>query len=127
MTKVARKRKRPRIAGAARTNPAGSDVMEQDDLASYLPDECAGKCGRKTKTWATYYRCEYCYDTGFCDECVKLVKASKLPFRVCESSHPFLQVYPIDLDMAREGASVDNGLVVPRVEWLDMLRKEWMA
>lgn len=114
-------------AGAARTNPAASDVVEQDDLASYLPYGCAGQCGRKTKTWAAYYRCEYCYDTGFCDECAKLVKASKLPFRVCDSSHPFLQVYPIDLDMARAGASVDNGLVVPRAEWLDMLRKEWMA
>jgi len=114
-------------AGAARTNPAGSDVAEQEDPASYLPYGCAGECGRKTRTWTAYYRCEYCYDAGFCDECVELVKASKLPFRVCDSSHPFLQVYPIDLDMARVGASVDNGLVVPRAEWLDMLRQEWMA
>jgi tetratricopeptide (TPR) repeat protein len=114
-------------AGAARANPAGSDVAEQEDPASYLPYGCAGECSRKTKTWTAYYRCEYCYDTGFCDECVELVKASKLPFRVCDSSHPFLQVYPIDLDMADVGASVDNGLIVPRAEWLDMLRREWMA
>ena len=112
---------------AVRINPASDDATETEDLAPCFFNRCAGQCGRKMKTWTAYYRCEYCYDTGFCDECAGLVQASKLPFLVCDSSHPFLQVYPIDMDMACAGACVENGAIVPRTEWLDSLRQEWAA
>jgi hypothetical protein len=112
-------------AGAAGTNPVSGDAAEKEDSVSDLIYGCRGKCARKTLK--AYYICEYCFDTGFCDECAEHVKASTLPFRVCDSSHPFLQVYPIEMDMARVGAFVDNGLVIPRAEWLDELRREWVV
>jgi tetratricopeptide (TPR) repeat protein len=116
-----------RNEGAAKSNPEVSDAVEKEYQAAYSPFQCDGQCGRRPKTWTAYYKCEYCYKTGFCDECAALVKASKIPFRICDSSHPFLQIYPLDMDMARAGAFVEEGVIIPRAEWLNELRQEWTA
>ncbi len=98
----------------------------QQNQTCNIPYPCAGECGRKSHTWTAYFLCEYCYRTGFCDQCVKLVKASQLGFLVCDSSHPLLQVYPHDIELARMGVSVgDDGQIRPREEWLESLRQEW--
>jgi hypothetical protein len=91
-----------------------------------FPWKCAGQCGHKSSTFTAFFLCEYCYSTGFCDQCVKLVKGSQLRFLVCDGSHPLLQVYPIDMESAKIGASLgDDGEVRPREEWLKSLLQEW--
>jgi hypothetical protein len=100
---------------------------------SEFPYKCAGKCGRNTQTWDAYFLCEYCclfgdyYSTsGFCGECIELVKSSNLDNDLCDRSHSFLQIYPIDVELALRGAFVtDVGQVRPRAEWLESLRREW--
>lgn len=114
-------------AKAARNDPAGDGAVKTEDIPPYMHNRCTGQCGRKFKTWTAYFRCEYCFNTGFCDECAELVKASKFPFVVCDSSHPFLQIYPVDMELACAGAFVENGTIVPRADWLISLWQEWTA
>lgn len=108
-----------------RSGDAHADISKQN-LPYNLPYRCAGKCNRKSRTWTAYFLCEYCYQTGFCEQCMKLVKGSQLGFLVCDSSHPLLQIYPLDKELAQVGASVgEDGQVKPREEWLELLRQEW--
>ncbi|KAH0566498.1 hypothetical protein GP486_000116 [Trichoglossum hirsutum] len=92
---------------------------------------CDGPCNTlRTKYKGDVYKelhfCEECYDTCFCEDCVKLVKENKLPFRKCSSNHTFLQVFPIP-EEARDVAARFEGVntVVVQKEWLDGVRRDW--
>jgi hypothetical protein len=114
---------------ASEPNPAKSHPHPGNPKRSRpynLQYDCAGECGRRPRTWTAYFLCECCYETGFCDQCVKLVRGSQLGFLICYSSHTMLQIYPVDMELAQMGASVVDGeRVRPREEWLEVLRQEW--
>ncbi len=89
---------------------------------------CDGRCRRRVEEWQEVHFCEICTDyTCFCDECVKLVKAGTLPFRKCDASHTFYQGYPASKELQDAATVRTEGKVLPRVEWLEALRKEWMG
>ena len=85
---------------------------------------CDGGCTCKVEDWQGIYVCDICFDIGFCDQCVELVKNNKLGFRLCDPKHSFWQIYPSDpklLDFATEKV---DGKTVSRAAWLEKLREE---
>lgn len=57
---------------------------------------------------------------------MNLVKSSQLGFLACDSGHPVMQIYPLDIDLAQKGDFVaENGEVQAREEWLKVLEQEW--
>ena len=88
---------------------------------------CDGKCRRRAEDWQEIHFCEICTNyTLFCDECIKLVKAGTLPSRACDKSHTFYQAYPVSQEMLDVATTRIDGKVLPRKEWLEALRKEWI-
>jgi len=57
--------------------------------------ECDGTCKQDWVDTALY-ACELCLNIVFCDACLKLLRTKKLPFRICNPDHSFLQIYPLD-------------------------------
>ena len=89
---------------------------------------CDGQCSRQVEDWQEVHFCEICTEyTCFCEECVKLVKNGTLPFRKCDGSHTFYKGYPLSEDMRDVATVRTEGKVLPRTEWLEALRKEWIA
>ena len=105
-----------------------TQIKQFDDLFTDFPWGCDGDCRRRVEDWQELHFCEICTDfTCFCDECIKLVKNGTLPFRKCDASHTFYQGYPLS-ETTRDVATVrTEGKILPRTEWLEALRKEWMA
>lgn len=86
---------------------------------------CEGKCKRDLLDITGLYICEICLNLSLCDACFWLVKTKKFPFRLCNSDHSFLQVYPLD-GKAEEIAAIEmDGRMKPHQVWLDKLKKEW--
>ena len=102
-----------------------TQVRESDE---YFTWSCDGNCKRRDEDWQELHFCEICTEsTCFCDECIKLVKTGTLPFRKCDISHTFYQAYPLSEEM-QDVATVRTGSkIIPRTEWLEALRKEWVA
>ena len=89
---------------------------------------CDGKCIRPVEDWQEVHICEICPDyTCFCDECIKLVKAGTLPFRKCDEDHTFYQAYPLSEEIRDVATVRTEGKVLPRTEWLETLRKQWVV
>ena len=89
---------------------------------------CDGDCKRRVEDWQELHFCEICSEyTCFCDECIKLVKSGTLPIRKCDASHTFYQAYPLSQEMQDVATVMTEGKILPRKEWLEALRKEWVA
>ena len=89
---------------------------------------CDGRCNRQVEDWQELHFCEICTgDTCFCDECIKLVKTGTLPFNKCDAGHSFYQAYPVSPDLQDIATVRTGGEVLPRTEWLQALRNEWVA
>ncbi len=102
-----------------------TQIKQSDD---YFVWSCDGRCRRRDEDYQELHFCEICTDsTCFCDECVKMVKAGTLPFRKCDASHTFYQGYPASKELQDVATIRTDGKVLPRVEWLEALRKEWMG
>ena len=101
--------------------------IESEDDMPVLLWSCDGKCNRKVEDWQEIHICEICINIGFCDECIKLVKSRTLPFRKCDANHTFYQAYPPREELQDVATVRTEGKIVPRVEWLEALRKEWAA
>jgi hypothetical protein len=87
---------------------------------------CVGLC---TTPYHNYHQgpykelwfCEDCWDTRFCEKCLPIVQAGKLPSRKCGPDHSFVQVIPT-LESARNvAARFINGVMVPQEEWVEEL------
>ena len=105
-----------------------AQVKESDGLITGFPWSCDGRCRRPVEDWQEIHFCEICSNfTCFCDECIKLVKTGTLSFRKCDESHTFYQGYPLSKELQDIATVRTEGKVLPRTEWLEALRKEWMA
>jgi hypothetical protein len=89
---------------------------------------CEGQCRRGVEEWKAIHVCETCLSTGFCEECIDLVKENKLPFRVCSPEHTFYQGYPVPegLGKREDGMVLVGGKVLELDAWLKDLRTEWV-
>ena len=105
-----------------------TQIKQSYDLFTSFTWTCDGKCRRQVEDWQEVHFCEICTEyTCFCDECVKLVKNGTLPFRKCDASHTFYKGYPLSEEMRDVATVRTEGKILPRTEWLEALRKEWMA
>ena len=105
-----------------------TQIKKPDDLFTDFTWVCDGECGRRVEDWQEVHFCEICTGyTCFCDQCVKRVKTGTLPFRKCDESHTFYQAYPLSKEMQDIATVMTEGKILPRTEWLEALRKEWMA
>ena len=90
---------------------------------------CDGVCSHANpfKLLDTYWLCRFCFDSGFCDNCVALIKEDKLPFNFCSPDHDWLpitlNVQYIPEDKMFVGGEGDE--VVDMEEWKNDLRKAW--
>ena len=99
--------------------------IKPEDNMFIFPWHCNGQCNQRVVDWQELHFCEICIDTRFCDECIKLVKSRTLPFRKCDADHTFYQVYPPREELQDVATVRTDGKIVPRVEWVEALRKEW--
>ena len=105
-----------------------AQIKQSDDLFTNFTWSCDGKCKRQVEDWQELHFCEVCTEyTCFCDECIKLVKNGTLPFRKCDAGHTFYQGYPLSKEMQDVATIVTEGKILPRTEWLEALRKKWVA
>ena len=105
-----------------------AQIEKPNDLITNFLWCCDGKCGRPVEDWQELHFCEICATyTSFCDECIKLVKTGTLPFRTCDESHTFFQVYPLSQEIQDIATVKTEGKVLPRKEWLEALRKKWLT
>ena len=105
-----------------------TQIKPSDDLFTDFTWVCDGDCKRRVEDWQELHFCEICSGyTCFCDECIKLVKSGTLPFRKCDASHTFYQAYPLSQEMQDVATVMTEGKILPRKEWLEALRKEWVV
>ena len=105
-----------------------TQIKQSDDMFTTFNWGCDGNCNRRVEDWQELHFCEICTEyTCFCDECIKLVKTGILPFRKCDAGHTFYQGYPLSKEMQDVATIETEGKILPRTEWLEALRKEWVA
>lgn len=96
-----------------------------------LQADCDGKCNRREADFRSFSFCEVCVDIGFCDECLAKVKNGGLSFRICDSTHPFIEAYPPrGLIRKIPGGYLihtDDGREVNFDDWLADLSKKWLG
>ncbi len=105
-----------------------TQIKPSDDMFTNFTWRCDGGCERRVEDWQELHFCEICTEyTCFCDECIKLVKLGTLPFRKCDPGHTFYQGYPLSKEMQDVATIRTEGKILPRTEWLEALRKEWVG
>ena len=105
-----------------------TQIKPSDDLLTIFTWSCDGACRRPVEDWQEVHFCEICTGyTCFCDECVKLVQNGTLPFRKCDASHTFFRGYPLSEEVRDVATVRREGKILPRTEWLEGLRKEWVV
>ncbi|KAK1244073.1 hypothetical protein MKX08_002211 [Trichoderma sp. CBMAI-0020] len=123
-------------------NGAGEEApiapLDSEDIAKDFPFTCDGTCGA---TWGfdrALNMCKYCWDLGFCDDCLSLLKDGRLKKIVCNSHHEWLAIpkySPRGNMAAREGTVQIRGELVKGVrvggelvtvkEWIGLLKEDW--
>ena len=86
---------------------------------------CDGPCTTSLRTYHELHFCWICNDTCFCEECLKLLKENKLPYRHCSVGHDWVQTYPIPEGTNDLAASIREGYVEIHQEWLSKLQEQW--
>ena len=89
---------------------------------------CDGECRTPKSQFKELHFCEECYDTGFCENCIVLVKEGRLPFRRCSAAHSFVRMYPAPpeaRDVAARFVGPEMRLEVQK-DWLASMRRKWV-
>jgi tetratricopeptide (TPR) repeat protein len=93
------------------------------------PYICDGICTTFNRAYNLEYQrlvfCVECVGVALCNECHEKLLASKLPMRVCNPKHEFVQFYPVPEEAKGVAAKFDGEKMVVQQEWLDGLRKTW--
>ena len=90
---------------------------------------CDGVCSH-TKAFRAadnYWFCRFCYDAGFCDDCLALIKEDQLPFNVCSPDHEWLCI-PLNVRYIPDDkifVSGEGNEVIDIGEWKRDLGKAW--
>jgi hypothetical protein len=112
--------------GATATAP----TSEQDDgdavLSTVLPVECVG-CLEPIRL-SDMFICRFCFDTGFCSDCLEKVQDGTHPRKICGSSHEWLlfpKVRKAQLLPPKDGMVQSAGKWVELETWANNLGKNW--
>jgi tetratricopeptide (TPR) repeat protein len=73
------------------------------------------------------YFCEICLDKNYCGDCLLEIKEASLWSRQCDPNHTHYRAWPIPSDARDMAVEWVEGEAALRIEWLEKLRKEWMA
>jgi tetratricopeptide (TPR) repeat protein len=87
---------------------------------------CDG-CFRDTQEAGEMYFCEICLNKNYCGDCLPKVKEGSLWSRQCNPNHTHYRAWPIPSDARDMAVEWVKGEAALRIEWLEKLRKEWMA
>ncbi|KAJ5639649.1 NACHT and TPR domain protein [Penicillium longicatenatum] len=89
---------------------------------------CDGPCCISKPMNDSFSFCPICYDFGFCENCVKLLRAGELGMDVCSAKHVEHLIYvpplPQNLELKKSQMFAD-GKVMEIGQWLTNLKKEW--
>lgn len=112
--------------------------LDSKDIADKFEYVCDGTCDTAWDFDHALNSCKYCWDLGFCDDCLSLLKDGKLKKIVCSPDHEWLAVpkYNPRGNMAvREGTVQVGGELVNGVrvggehvavkKWIGLLKEEW--
>ncbi|KAI9769862.1 MAG: hypothetical protein M1839_003581 [Geoglossum umbratile] len=105
----------------------GAEASDSDDPDSDSDDEsydCDGPCHRTFRNLDSLALCRYCHDTGFCAECLPLVKAGRMPLNTCSPKHDWLVIPPLERPVGVGNLLVD-GQVVGLDDWKKSVKREW--
>ena len=116
--------KKNEIAGQEREGDENRDNDDTDDKPPLFT--CDGICYREYSNFDNGYLCRYCFDFGFCKDCMKLLKDDKMHLDICSPQHEWLHIPPRP-PMIRNDKSqiVIDGRLVDLEEWKNSLRQEW--
>jgi tetratricopeptide (TPR) repeat protein len=116
---------------------ASISPLDSKDIAKKFDYTCDG-CGKSWDFNNALNTCKYCWNIGFCDDCLSLLKTGKLKRFVCSSNHDWQAIpkwNPRGNTAARDGTVqirgdlVDGvrmgGETVPFEEWLNLLKTDW--
>lgn len=124
------------------TNGASGEAsmipLDSKDIAKKFEFTCDGTCGTVWDFDHALNPCKYCWDLGFCDDCLSLLKDNKLKKMICSPDHEWLAIpkYSPGGNMAaREGTVHVRGELVNGVrvggesvtvkEWISSLKEDW--
>lgn len=97
----------------------GEEDKEQNILGT-----CDGSCQRQFPNFDNISMCRYCFNIGFCDDCLTLLKEARMPLDVCSPKHDFLRI-PHATHDKEENVIVVNGKPMPLENWKAKLKAEW--
>lgn len=90
--------------------------------------KCDGSCNRIFYQYDNFSVCRYCYNVGFCENCLSLVKSGTLPLNLCSKEHEWLVIPPKPRGMPSGGSKILVGGVPTNLEdWKNGLRKKWQV
>lgn len=116
-----------RLSDAAEPKP--EEVVSSLPRLSSFADTmwgCDGPCTTAEEDLSELHFCRICNDVCFCEACIHLINENKLPFRRCDPSHERIQIYPVPKDAGElPAATIRDGYVTPRQDWLEGLRQQW--
>jgi tetratricopeptide (TPR) repeat protein len=87
---------------------------------------CDG-CFRDPQDAGEMYFCEICLNKNYCGDCLPKTKEGSLWSRQCDPNHTHYRAWPIPSDARDMAVEWVEGEAALRIEWLEKLRKEWMA
>ncbi|KAI9763739.1 MAG: hypothetical protein M1840_009136 [Geoglossum simile] len=99
-----------------------SDEEDEDPGAC----SCDGPCCRSFPTYVGIAICRYCFDVGFCDACLKMLKEGNMPLKVCSPKHEWLVIPPLEKEIG-VGQLVVDGNAVGLDDWKKELKKKWQV
>lgn len=117
------------------TDEAATDINESDNanngtIISIDPGsiKCDGSCNRIFYQYDNFSVCRYCYNIGFCENCLALVKSGTLPLNLCSKDHEWLVIPPKPRGMPSSGSNILVGGVLSNIEeWKSGLKKRWQV
>lgn len=87
---------------------------------------CDGPCKKEMQDYKALHFCRFCVYVCFCEECIELVRADKIPYRCCSSGHQHVKVFPMTDDARRVTEALVERRFEEQQEWLDRLRAAWI-
>ncbi|KAJ5574110.1 uncharacterized protein N7459_008537 [Penicillium hispanicum] len=87
---------------------------------------CDRPCRVSRSSLDRFSLCPICFDTGFCEACVKLLQEGKLGIKRCSAKHvkDFIYIPRRPQKLGKDQMLVD-GTVVGFSDWLGALKKKW--
>lgn len=101
-------------------------LRSQPANSEYAAFICDGSCYDAFTSFDNVYMCRYCFDIGFCEDCMKLMNDGKMRLDVCSPLHQWLYIPPMpSIFQGDKSYVIFDGIVVNFEDWKNGLRREW--